>query len=164
MDMTQVNVSADVLSEIAIQAEPDDPRVWVPQAPDVWFRPLMFNTVNGQWCNLLRVTAAGIVSRHRHPAAVFGYVIKGKWHYYEHDWVAEAGHFVYEPPGEIHTLAVPDDCDEMVTFFNISGAMIYLDGDGIQNGYEDVFTKIEMARAHYEHVGLGGDFVRQFIR
>jgi 2,4'-dihydroxyacetophenone dioxygenase len=159
-----VNVSTGVLPEIAIPAEPDDQRVWVPQAPNVWFRPLMLNTVTGQWCNLLKVTAAGIVSRHRHPAAVFGYVIKGKWHYYEHDWVAEAGHFVYEPPGEIHTLAVPDDCDEMITFFNISGAMIYLDADGVQTGYEDVYTKIEMARDHYEQVGLGGDYVRQFVR
>ncbi|MEE2045486.1 2,4'-dihydroxyacetophenone dioxygenase family protein, partial [Nocardiopsis tropica] len=91
----------------------------------------------------------------RHPGAVFGYVIEGKWHYHEHPWVAEAGHFVYEPPGEIHTLAVPEDCDHMVTFFNISGAMVYVDDDGVQTGYEDVFTKIEMARAHYESVGLG---------
>ena len=64
--------------EIALAAEPDDPRVWVPQAPDVWFRPLLLDTVTGQWCNLLRVTAAGVVSRHRHPGAVFGYVLKGR--------------------------------------------------------------------------------------
>jgi 2,4'-dihydroxyacetophenone dioxygenase len=160
----RVEESTGVLPEIAIAAEPEDPRLWVPQAPDVWFRPLMLNTVTGQWCNLLRVTASGIVSRHRHPAAVFGYVIKGRWHYHEHDWVAEAGHFVYEPPGEIHTLAVPDDCDEMVTFFNISGAMIYLDADGRQSGYEDVFTKIEMSRAHYADVGLGAGYVERFIR
>ncbi|GAA0995267.1 MULTISPECIES: 2,4'-dihydroxyacetophenone dioxygenase family protein [Nocardiopsidaceae] len=147
--------SPGIPAEIAIPAVPEDPRMWVPQAPNVWFRPLMLNTVTGQWCNLLKVTASGIVSRHRHPGAVFGYVIEGKWHYHEHPWVAEAGHFVYEPPGEIHTLAVPEDCDHMVTFFNISGAMVYVDDDGVQTGYEDVFTKIEMARAHYESVGLG---------
>jgi 2,4'-dihydroxyacetophenone dioxygenase len=150
--------------DMAIAAEPEDPRVWVPQAPNVWFRPLLFNTVIGQWCNLLRVTASGIVSRHRHPGAVFGYVIKGKWHYFEHPWMAEAGHFVYEPPGEVHTLEVPEDCDEMVTFFNIAGAMIYLDEAGEQIGYEDVFTKIEMCRAHYGQVGLGEEYVEQFIR
>ena len=27
--------------EIAVQAIPDDERVWVPQAPGVWFRPLL---------------------------------------------------------------------------------------------------------------------------
>ncbi|MER7717636.1 2,4'-dihydroxyacetophenone dioxygenase family protein [Streptomyces flaveolus] len=159
-----VATTLDLPPELAVAALPEDDRVWVPQAPDVWFRPLLFNTVTGQWCNLLRVTASGIVSRHRHPGAVFGYVVKGKWHYHEHPWTAEAGHFVYEPPGEIHTLAVPDDCDEMVTFFNISGAMIYLDEQGRHIGYEDVFTKIRMCREHYAEVGLGADFVRQFIR
>ena len=36
----------------------------------------------------------------------------------------------------------------MITFFNIAGAMIYLDAQGRQTGYEDVFTKIDMCRAH----------------
>jgi hypothetical protein len=52
--------------EIVVHAIPDDERVWVPQAPDVWFRPLMLNTLNGQWCNLLRVRRAGILGRHPH--------------------------------------------------------------------------------------------------
>lgn len=160
----QVGESTGVVEEIAIPAVPDDDRLWVEQETNVYFRPLMLNTVLGQWCNLLKVTRSGVVSRHRHPAAVYGYVIKGKWHYYEHPWVAEAGHFVYEPPGEIHTLAVPEDCDEMITFFNITGAMIYLDTAGNQVGYEDVFTKIELCRDHYAKVGLGADYVDQFIR
>jgi len=41
--------------EIAVAAIPEDERVWVPQAPKVWFRPLLLNTVTGSWCNLLRV-------------------------------------------------------------------------------------------------------------
>ncbi len=159
-----VPVSTDVPLEIAVAALPDDDRVWVPQAPDVWFRPLMFNTVVGQWCNLLKVTRSGIVSRHRHPGAVFGFVLKGTWKYHEHDWTADEGSFVYEPPGEIHTLAVPEHCTEMITFFNISGAMIYLDEAGHQTGYEDVFSKIEMCRRHYEAVGLGTGYVDQFVR
>ena len=150
--------------EIVANAVPADERVWVPQADSVWFRPLLLNTVSGGWCNLLRVRRAGVLSRHRHPMLVVGYVIKGKWFYREHDWVANEGDFVYEPPGEIHTLEVPADCSEMITFFNISGAMIYLDEQGSQIGYEDVFTKIEMCRAHYEAVGLGADYVDQFVR
>ena len=150
--------------ELAVAAVPDDERVWVPQAPDVWFRPLLLNTVNGGWCNLLRVRRSGVLSRHRHPMAVVGYVIKGRWKYLEHPWTAEAGSFVYEPPGETHTLVVPADCAEMITFFNISGAMIYLDESGTQTGYEDVFSKIEMCRAHYAAAGLGAAFVDQFVR
>ena len=150
--------------ELAVAAVPDDERVWVPQAPDVWFRPLLLNTVNGGWCNLLRVRRSGVLSRHRHPMAVVGYVIKGRWKYLEHPWTAEAGSFVYEPPGEIHTLTVPADCPEMITLFNISGAMIYLDADGRTIGYEDVFTKLDMCRRHYADVGLGADYVDAFVR
>ena len=164
MNAPLILATTGIRPEIAVAAIPDDERVWVPQAPDVWFRPLLLNTVTGGWCNLLRVRKSGVLSRHRHPMVVVGYVIKGRWHYLEHDWVAETGSFVYEPPGEIHTLVVPDDCAEMITFFNISGAMIYLDSDGRQTGYEDVWTKIEMCRKHYEACGLTAHYVEQFIR
>jgi quercetin dioxygenase-like cupin family protein len=150
--------------EIAVQGIPDDERVWVPQADSVWFRPLLFNTVSGGWCNLLRVRRSGVLSRHRHPMLVVGYVIRGRWKYVEHDWTAEEGTFVFEPPGEVHTLTVPDDCPEMITFFNIAGAMIYVDAAGRQVGYEDVFTKIALCRAHYRDVGLGDGYVEQFVR
>jgi quercetin dioxygenase-like cupin family protein len=151
-------------NEIAVGAVPEDERIWVPQAEGVWFRPLMLNTMQGQWCNLLRVRRSGVLSRHLHTNPVHGYVIKGRWRYLEHDWIAETGSYVFEPPGEVHTLTVPEDCPEMITFFNITGCMFYLDQDNKHAGYEDVFTKIDMCRAHYETVGLGGGFVDQFIR
>ena len=152
--------------EIAEQAIPDDERVWVPQAKDVWFRPLLLNTVTGSWCNLLRVRKAGVLSRHIHPSWVTGMVLKGSWRYLEHDWVANEGAFVYEPPGEIHTLVVDEasGAQEMITFFNIHGAMVYVDAAGQMTGYEDVFTKIEMCRKHYATNGLGAAFVDQYVR
>jgi len=156
--------AAGIQPDLAVLAVPTDERVWVPQAADVWFRPLLFNTVSGGWCNLLRVRKSGVLSRHRHPMIVTGYVLKGRWRYLEHDWIAETGSFVYEPPGEIHTLTVPADCPEMITLFNISGAMIYLDAEGRQVGYEDVFTKIDMCRRHYVQVGLGAGYVDTFVR
>ena len=152
--------------EIAIGAIPADERVWVVQAPNVWFRPLLLNTVTGSWCNLLRVRKSGVLSRHIHPSWVTGYVIKGAWRYLEHSWIATEGSFVYEPPGEIHTLVVDEvsESQEMITFFNIHGAMIYVDEQGNTTGYEDVFTKIALCRKHYIDVGLGADYVDQFIR
>jgi 2,4'-dihydroxyacetophenone dioxygenase len=42
--------------------------------------------------------------------------------------------------------------------------MIYLDDEGRQNGYEDVFTKIDMCREHYAACGLGADYIDQFVR
>ena len=147
-------------------AIPQDERVWVPVDDNVWFRPLCMSASRGYWMNLLKVRRAGVLSRHRHPQPVHGYVIKGSWRYLEHDWIATAGSFVYEPPGEIHTLVVDDVVGEpeMITQFNIHGAMIYLDDDGNTTGYEDVFTKIEMCRKHYTAIGLGADYIDQFIR
>ena len=150
--------------ELALKAIPEDERVWVPQAPDVWFRPLLLNTVTGSWCNLLRVRKAGVLSRHIHPSWVTGLVLKGAWRYLEHDWVATEGAYVYEAPGETHTLVVPDDVTEMITFFQVNGVMYYVDPWGKNLGYEDVFTKIDMCRAHFERVGLGADYVNNFIR
>ena len=150
--------------EIAMQAVPDDERVWVPQAPGVWFRPLLLNTVTGSWCNLLRVRKAGVLSRHIHPSWVTGYVIRGAWRYLEHDWVATEGSYVFEPPGETHTLVVPEDVEEMITYFQVNGVMYYVNPWGKNLGYEDVFTKIDMCRAHFARVGLGNDYVNTFIR
>jgi 2,4'-dihydroxyacetophenone dioxygenase len=152
------------IPEIVCRGVPEDERVWVPQAPNVHFRPLMLNRVTGNWCNLLRVRKSGILSRHRHPGPVHGWVVKGSWRYLEHSWTAQEGSYVFEPPGETHTLVVDDDVPEMITFFNISGGMYYVDEFGNNTGFEDVFTKIDMCRAHYEKVGLGAQFVDQFIR
>jgi quercetin dioxygenase-like cupin family protein len=143
---------------------PTDERVWVPQAENVWFRPLVLSVSQGYWVNLLKVTRSGVLSRHRHTNPVHGYVLKGRWHYLEHDWVAEEGGYVFEPPGETHTLVVPDGVAEMITLFQVNGIMLYVDPDGNAQGFEDVFTKIAMCRKHYTACGLGADYVDKFIR
>jgi 2,4'-dihydroxyacetophenone dioxygenase len=142
----------------------DDERLWVPQSKDVSFKPLALSVSQGYFVNILRVRRSGILSRHRHTGPVHATVLKGRWHYLEHAWWAEEGSYAYEPPGDIHTLEIPDDVEEMATLFHVSGAYIYVDPDGNPTGVEDVFSKIENARQHYARVGLGEDFVEQFIR
>ncbi|RSM19514.1 hypothetical protein CDV31_001674 [Fusarium ambrosium] len=112
-------------------------RLWVPQAPDVWFRSLLFSVSGGYF---------------------------GRWHYLEHPWWATEGGYAYEPPGDIHTLEVPEDVKEMMTLFHVTGAYIYVDPDGNPVGVEDVFSKLDKARKHYEAVGLGASFADQFVR
>ena len=153
----------DQIADMAIMAIPEDERLWVPQAPNVWFRPLFLNRTTGEWVNLLRVRRSGVLSRHLHPAPVHGYVIKGSWRYLEHDWIARAGMYVFEPPGEIHTLVV-DSEDEMITLFHVSATLVYFDDQLKPCGHDDVHTKIAMCRKHYIECGLGADFVNQFIR
>ncbi len=151
------------VADLVVQAIPDDERLWVPQAENIWFRPLLLNRVNGEWVNLLRVRRSGVLSRHRHPAPVHGYVLKGSWRYLEHDWIAREGMYVFEPPGETHTLVVDSD-DEMITLFHVCGMLAYIDDDGRACGFDDVHTKIELCRNHFAAVGLGAEFVERFIR
>mmetsp|Transcript_13141 Transcript_13141/g.15801 ORF Transcript_13141/g.15801 Transcript_13141/m.15801 type:complete len:227 (+) Transcript_13141:42-722(+) len=142
----------------------DEELLWVPQTDSVSFRPLCFCASSGYYVNLLRVRGAGLLSRHKHPGPVHGHVLKGSWKYLEHDWVAKEGSYVFEPPGEIHTLVVPEGVEEMITLFHVTGSLLYCDTQGTVVGAEDVFTKLELAKKHYAEVGLGEDFVQQFVR
>jgi hypothetical protein len=72
--------------------------------------------------------------------------------------------YVFEPPGEVHTLVVDDDVEEMITLFHVCGALIYYSADGTPCGHDDVHTKLEMCRRHFAETGLGEDFVDQFVR
>ena len=110
----------------------DDERLWVPNDPGRWSRPLCLNVSQGYWVHITKVTKAGVVSRHRHPAPVHGFVIEGKWRYLERDWVATAGSYLYEPPGDVHTLVV-DEGDTMKTLFHNTGALLYCDEKGKNN-------------------------------
>jgi hypothetical protein len=95
---------------------------------------------------------------------VHALVLKGRWCYLEHDWVAEEGSFAFEPPGETHTLYVPEGVEEMITLFIVRGGYVRVDVDGNAVGYEDVFTRIEQARNFYKEKGLGDHYVSKFIR
>ena len=164
-DLPSISLAVShAVPDLVALAIPDDERLWVPQAPRVWFRPLLLSVTAGEWVNLLRVRTSGVLSRHRHPAPVHGYVIKGSWRYLEHDWIAREGMYVFEPPGEVHTLVVDQGVEEMITLFHVSGALIYLDEAGKPEGFDDVHVKIEMCRRHFAEVGLGAEFVEQFVR
>lgn len=157
-------VPEDLVHLNVLDLDNADERLWVPQTENVWFRPLLFNVSQGYFVNLLRVRKSGILSRHRHAGPVHATVLRGRWHYLEHDWWAEEGSYAFEPPGDIHTLEVPDGVTEMITLFHVTGAYIYCDPQGTPVAVEDVFSKIELARAHFEKIGLGASFVDHFIR
>jgi 2,4'-dihydroxyacetophenone dioxygenase len=154
-----------VVPEMVIhEVQTGDPRLWTPLSEGSWSRPLHLNVSAGYYVHLLKVKTSGLLQRHRHAGGVHAYVIKGSWFYLEHDWVATQGSYIFEPPGETHTLMVPEDCEEMVTLFTVQGPLIYVDPYGAATGYEDVFTRIEKYRKHFEAVGIGADYVKNFIR
>ena len=154
-EMVQAGVLGDALK---------DDEMWVPQGEGVSIKPLLLNVTQGYFVNLLRVRKTGVLSCHRHSGPVHAFVLKGRWYYLEHDWVAEEGSYAFEPPGEIHTLYVPQDVPEMITLFHVTGGYTYMNANGDPVAVEDVFTKIDHCRAHYESIGLGADYVKRFIR
>lgn len=115
---------------------------WVPQGDRVWYKPLRFDLANGRWVNLLKVAGRGKVNRHRHSSQVLGWCLEGSWHYPEREWVATPGTFIYEPPGDVHTLVVSSD-EEMLTLFLLEGVIQYLDDSDNVISQDDVFTKLD---------------------
>ena len=145
-------------------APTDDERYYVPFTDTVSSRPLWMSLDQNRWCDILLATGPGLVNRHYHPHQVFGYTVSGKWGYLEHDWVATAGDFVYESPGEGHTLVAYESEEPMKVTFNVTGPLIWLDENGDDAGHFDVFDYLELCKAHYERVGIGADFVQNLIR
>jgi len=64
------------------------------------------------------------------------------WHCLEHDWLAEEGSNVEEPPGATHMFDAPGGVETMITWFSVSGVMWQVDPCGAVHGQEDVCTKI----------------------
>ena len=147
-----------------INAPTDDERFYVPFTETVSSRPLLIMPSQNRWCDILMAKSAGLVNRHYHPHAVYAYTISGKWSYLEPDWTATAGDFVYEAPGEAHTLVAHEHPEPMRVHFNVTGPLIWLDEQGESTGTFDVFDYISMCREHYEKVGLGAAYIDQLMR
>ncbi|MBN8829396.1 MAG: 2,4'-dihydroxyacetophenone dioxygenase family protein [Sphingomonadales bacterium] len=156
----------DALPElyVAKASDMEDERYYVPISDTVFTKPIWISPARNQWCDILMAKGPGLVNRHYHPHGVFAYTISGKWGYLEHDWVATAGDFVYETPGEGHTLVAYEHEEPMRVHFNVTGPLIWLDEQGESVGYFDVHSYIAMCKAHYEAVGIGADYLERLYR
>jgi 2,4'-dihydroxyacetophenone dioxygenase len=140
---------------------------WVRYADDVWFQPCSFNLSSGSFSLVLKAMPGAGLGVHYHVGSVHGYTMKGHWGYLEYDWTAKPGTFIYEPPGEAHTLVIRDDSPEpALIFFMIEGALIYLDKpvDGGFAAFEDAFSALELCRAFYRENGLDDSSLDRLIR
>ena len=156
---------ADAMPEAYIADAPtEDERWYVPFTDTVSSRPLWISPTQNRWCDILYAKGPGLVNRHYHPHQVFALTLSGKWGYLEHDWVATAGDFVYEAPGEAHTLVAYESDEPMLVHFNVTGPLIWLDENGESVGTFDVFDYIEMCKEHFESNGIGADYVETLFR
>lgn len=117
---------------------------WVPFTEDQssYFKPLRFDLSTGAWVFLFKVKSNQVLGKHRHTGgSVIGYNIQGKWRYEGRNWMATPGTFIFEPPGDIHTLITEDE--EVVTLFILGGTLQYFNDDDEITGQDDVFTVLK---------------------
>ncbi len=162
--ITHIPLPDEAVREIVHDTDLDDERLWVPRGDSIWSLPLMFNVSAGAWVNITRAKGTGVISRHRHSSPVTGYTLDGTWGYVEHEWTARRGTFIFEPPGETHTLVVRPEAGHMTVLFHNFGPLMTVDETGEVTGYTDVFKRLDACRAHYRSVGLGDSYIDKLIR
>ena len=137
--------------------------VWIPYEPGTANRFLMFDLNTNSFAVVLRCAPGSGIDRHYHTGSVAGYCLQGSWKYKESDWIARPGTFVYERPGEAHTLQILGD-ETMMSFFHVMGPHITLDAGGREIGYVDAFRLLEYCRRYYEENGLDSSYLEKITR
>ncbi|MBM7569264.1 2,4'-dihydroxyacetophenone dioxygenase family protein [Paenibacillus sacheonensis] len=128
---------------------------WVPFTDNhsCYFKPLRFDLSTGTWTYLFRIKPNQVLGKHRHTGgAVIGYNLQGKWRYEGRSWVAASGTFIFEPPGDIHTLISEDE--EVITLFILSGALQYFDEHDQIVGQDDIYTVLNKYRNYCAAHGI----------
>src|SRR5262245_61529727 len=86
-------------------------------APGLRLWPLFLDPENGVWVLYARYGGGTRLPRHFHTGQVHFFTTKGRWNYVEHpEDVQTAGSYLYEPPGSVHALNVPEDVEVMEGF------------------------------------------------
>ncbi|BBH20037.1 cupin [Paenibacillus baekrokdamisoli] len=121
---------------------------WVPfneGEANCYFKPLRFDLTTGSWTYLFKIKSNQVLTRHRHTGGcVVGYNLQGIWRYEGREWLAKPGTFIFEPPGDIHTLITEDE--EVITLFILGGSLQYFDDNNQIIGQDDVFTVLKKYR------------------
>jgi 2,4'-dihydroxyacetophenone dioxygenase len=110
---------------------------WAPMGPDpkggVDIRIFRVDSKSNRMAFMNRFHPGFVAMKHRHVGEVHAYTLKGRWHYFEYDWVAGPGDYIYERPGTIHTLeAFPDNQGFTDVFFVIEGGLdVYDDNNNL---------------------------------
>lgn len=93
---------------------------------------LQVDLASGVWVVRNHFQPGATVQTHKHTGHVYAFTQCGRWHYLEYpNDVNDAGSYLYEPAGSVHTLHVLDN-NEGITdvWFVIHGANLNLDANG----------------------------------
>jgi len=86
----------------------------------------------GVWVVRNKFAPGTTIQRHKHTGAVYAFTQTGRWKYLEYpDVINQAGSYLYEPAGSVHTLHVPaDNQGDTDVWFTIHGANLNLNDQG----------------------------------
>ncbi|WNB90894.1 2,4'-dihydroxyacetophenone dioxygenase family protein [Bacillus sp. NEB1478] len=103
------------------------------------FKPIRFDFTRGTWTYLFKIKSNQTLTRHRHTGgSVMGYNLQGRWRYAEKEWIAKPGTFIFEPPGDIHTLIT--EGEDVISLFILGGSLQYFDEQDQIIGQDDIFS------------------------
>ena len=118
-------------------------------------RLLQADVEGGVYAMAGKMSAGLLVGTHRHNGAVHMFTLSGAWRYLEHPYMNRAGSYLYEPPGSVHTLSVPEDNTELTeTLTVLYGTTEYLDDDGAVIAVTDAGTALQMYYDSCEAAGV----------
>jgi hypothetical protein len=117
--------------------------------PGILVRYLTFDVRQGQLGVILRATGPAELGRHKHRSPVTGFTLEGHWAYREYDWLSQAGDYVHESPGTIHTLYT-DNPTGFTAYFVLNGCIEYFDEQDNVVDTQDVFWFINHYLRHCE--------------
>ena len=104
---------------------------WAELAPGIEMKVLRTGAGTDRYTLMNRFAPGTVLPKHYHHGEVHAWTIEGTWGYLEYDWSADAGDYIYEPSGSIHTLVVPEDSPvPAVVQFVIEKGLDFLDDDG----------------------------------
>ena len=117
--------------DLVVRHVGEDDAPWVDTGTGVDLKLVRVDLDLGTWVIRNRFRPGVQLQRHKHTGAVEGYTLTGRWNYLEYDFVSEAGSYIHEPAGSIHTLNVPEDnVEDTDVLFVIEGALLNLTPDG----------------------------------
>jgi quercetin dioxygenase-like cupin family protein len=116
---------------------------------------LQVDLAQGLWITRVRFQPGTQIPTHYHTGHVFAVTEKGRWFYAEYpDTVNEAGSYLYEPAGSVHTLTVAEDAGETQVWFAIWGANVNVSPDGQVESILDAATVLNAYRGLCAAAGL----------
>lgn len=121
---------ADVIQQHGVEGKfvSDEDSPWVPFGDNAAIKHLAFDVRNNTFSNILWIKSPGVIGTHKHRGTVVMLCLEGSVRYLEYDWVAGPGGFIYETPGQTHTL-VTDHPEGVKLFGWLNGAIEFYDED-----------------------------------